>query len=115
MVLLHGVNRLIDDRWPNLRRTVIGVTVQGELACNQIVKGIIAANNLSKQKENPVDLIIVGRGGGSPEDLWAFNLEPVARAIIASQVPVISAVGHESDLLSAIWLPTCVHQLLRMR
>ena len=96
---LADMNRLIDDRWPNLRRTVIGVTVQGELACNQIVKGIIAANNLSKQKENPVDLIIVGRGGGSPEDLWAFNLEPVARAIIASQVPVVSAVGHESDLL----------------
>ena len=44
-------------------------------------------------------MIIVGRGGGSPEDLWAFNLEPVARAIIASQVPVVSAVGHESDLL----------------
>ena len=47
----------------------------------------------------PVDVIIVGRGGGSPEDLWAFNLEPVARAIIASAVPVISAVGHESDML----------------
>ena len=47
----------------------------------------------------PVDLIIVGRGGGAPEDLWAFNLEPVVRAIVAAQVPVVSAVGHESDLL----------------
>ena len=102
---LSDMNRLIDNRWPGLRRTVIGVTVQGDNAANEIVRAILAAGKLSnpdtanKFNQPPVDLIIVGRGGGAPEDLWAFNLEPVVRAIIASKVPVISAVGHESDLL----------------
>ena len=102
---LSDMNRLIDNRWPGLRRTVIGVTVQGDNAANEIVRGILAAGKLSNPdtanrfNQTPVDLIIVGRGGGAPEDLWAFNLEPVVRAIIASKVPVISAVGHESDLL----------------
>ena len=102
---LSDMNRLIDNRWPGLRRTVIGVTVQGDNAANEIVRGILAAGKLSSPdaadrfNQPPVDLIIVGRGGGAPEDLWAFNLEPVVRAIIASKVPVISAVGHESDLL----------------
>ena len=102
---LSDMNRLIDNRWPRLRRTIIGVTVQGENASNEIVRGILAAGKLSlkataaRLNQPPVDLIIVGRGGGAPEDLWAFNLEPVVRAIIASTVPVISAVGHESDLL----------------
>ena len=102
---LSDMNRLIDNRWPGLRRTIIGVTVQGENAANEIVRGLLAAGKLSnlataaRLNQPPVDLIIVGRGGGAPEDLWAFNLEPVVRAIIASTVPVISAVGHESDLL----------------
>ena len=102
---LSDMNRLIDNRWPGLRRTVIGVTVQGDNAANEIVRAILAAGKLSNPdtanrfNQPPVDLIIVGRGGGAPEDLWAFNLEPVVRAIIASKVPVISAVGHESDLL----------------
>lgn len=102
---LSDMQRLIENRWPGLRRTVIGVLVQGAQATEQIVRGLAAARRLSdpvqaKQRgEPPVDLVIVGRGGGSPEDLWAFNLEPVARAIIASPVPVVSAVGHESDVL----------------
>ena len=102
---LADMNRLIENRWPGLRRTVIGVTVQGENAPNEIVRAILAAGKLSnpaiamKLDLPPVDLIIVGRGGGSPEDLWAFNLEPVVRAIIASNIPVVSAVGHESDIL----------------
>ena len=102
---LSDMNRLIDNRWPGLRRTIIGVTVQGENASNEIVRGILAAGKLSdlntaaRLNQTPVDLIIVGRGGGAPEDLWAFNLEPVVRAIVASKVPVISAVGHESDIL----------------
>jgi exodeoxyribonuclease VII large subunit len=102
---LSDMNRLIENRWPGLRRTVIGVLVQGENSVQEIVRGMAVARKLAtpemalKRGEPPVDVIIIGRGGGSPEDLWAFNLEPVARAIIASQVPVISAVGHESDLM----------------
>ena len=102
---LSDMQRLIENRWPGLRRTVIGVLVQGPRATEEIVRGLAAARRLSdpsvakKRSEPPVDLVIVGRGGGSPEDLWAFNLEPVVRAIIASPVPVVSAVGHESDIL----------------
>ncbi|DAC59195.1 MAG TPA: exodeoxyribonuclease VII large subunit [Candidatus Poseidoniaceae archaeon] len=104
---LADMNRLIDNRWPGLRRTIIGVMVQGENAPGEIVRGLLAASKLSvpeiadKMEVPPVDLIIVGRGGGAPEDLWAFNLEPVVRAIVASRVPVVSAVGHESDLMVA--------------
>ena len=102
---LADMNRLIENRWPGLRRTIIGVMVQGENAPSEIVRGLLAASKLSvpeiaaKLNYPPVDLIIVGRGGGAPEDLWAFNLEPVVRAIVAAKVPVVSAVGHESDLL----------------
>ena len=102
---LADMQRLIENRWPGLRRTVIGVLVQGPRATEEIVRGLAAVRQLSnpsvakKRGEPPVDLVIVGRGGGSPEDLWAFNLEPVARAIIASPVPIVSAVGHESDIL----------------
>ena len=102
---LSDMQQLIENRWPGLRRTVIGVLVQGPRATEEIVRGLAAARKLAdpvrarKRGEPPVDLVIVGRGGGSPEDLWSFNLEPVARAIIASPVPVVSAVGHESDVL----------------
>ena len=102
---LSDMQRLIENRWPGLRRTIIGVTVQGEGAVSNICQALSAAREMSKPEiakkmDRPVvDLIIVARGGGSAEDLWTFNLEPVARAIIASPVPVISAIGHESDIL----------------
>ena len=102
---LSDMHRLIDNRWPGLRRTVIEVLVQGPRAPQEIVRGLAVTRSLATEKtakergEPPVDLVIVGRGGGSPEDLWAFNLESVARAILASPVPVVSAVGHESDVL----------------
>ncbi|RPF55668.1 exodeoxyribonuclease VII large subunit [Aquisalibacillus elongatus] len=79
-------------RYPMARRTIIPVSVQGEHAAPSIVKGIEYANQL-----NDFDTIIVGRGGGSIEELWAFNEEEVARAITQSKTPVISAVGHETD------------------
>jgi len=72
------------------------VAVQGENAKYEIVKAIATANNL-----NQCDVLILARGGGSLEDLWAFNEEMVARAIYASQIPVISGVGHETDVTIA--------------
>jgi len=84
---------------------VIEVLVQGEHAAQEIVRGLAVTRALARPEVAlrlglpPVDAVIVGRGGGSPEDLWAFNLEPVVRAILASTVPIISAVGHEQDHL----------------
>lgn len=89
---LSDMQRLITDRWPNFSYTVIPVLVQGERAPEQIVKALTIAGKSA-------DLIILGRGGGSPEDLWAFNLESVCQAIIDCPVPVVSAIGHESDYL----------------
>ena len=89
---LADMERLIADRWPNFSYTVLPVLVQGNEAPGQIVRAI-------KYSQENADLIIVGRGGGSPEDLWSFNLESVCQAIIDSDVPVVSAVGHESDYM----------------
>ena len=89
---LSDMERLISDRWPNFSYTLIPVLVQGNSAPAQIVQAIEAASKSA-------DLIIVGRGGGSPEDLWSFNLESVCQAIIDCPIPVVSAVGHESDYM----------------
>ncbi|DAC59242.1 MAG TPA: exodeoxyribonuclease VII large subunit, partial [Candidatus Poseidoniales archaeon] len=97
---LSDMRRLMADRWPGMRTTVIEVLVQGEHAAQEIVRGLAVTRALARPDVAdrldlpPVDAVIVGRGGGSPEDLWAFNLEPVARAILASTVPIVSAVGH---------------------
>jgi len=102
---LADMLQLSQSRWPGIRTTVVGVTVQGDRAAEEIVRGLAVARELSRDTivesigVPPCDVVIVGRGGGSPEDLWAFNLEPVARAISAMPIPVISAVGHESDIL----------------
>ena len=102
---LSDMKRLIENRWPSMRTTVIGVLVQGEHAPRELVRGLAITRDLARPEVAqrlglpPVDAVIVGRGGGSPEDLWAFNLEPVVRAIMASPVPIISAVGHEQDHL----------------
>lgn len=99
------VLRLSENRWPGLRRTVIGVLVQGEKAAEELARGLRVAARLADPVHAaasgvpPVDVIIVGRGGGSTEDLWAFNLERVARAVVSMPVAVVSAVGHESDVL----------------
>ena len=102
---LSDMKRLMDNRWPNMRTTVIEVLVQGEQAANELVRGLAVTRRLADPdiaamlNLPPVDAVIVGRGGGSPEDLWAFNLEPVVRAVMASPVPIVSAVGHEQDML----------------
>jgi exodeoxyribonuclease VII large subunit len=73
------------------------VKVQGTGAAGEIAAAIRSLNKHAKKPGNEIDVIIVGRGGGSIEDLWAFNEEPVARAIYESDIPVVSAVGHETD------------------
>lgn len=88
--------RILEARWPLAQVTILPVRVQGEEAPGEIAGAIHWANaNLE------ADLIITGRGGGSMEDLWAFNEEIVARAIFDSEIPVISAVGHEPDVTIA--------------
>ena len=83
-------------RWPPLHILIAPVQVQGESAGRQIAEALAALNDWGS-----VDVIIVGRGGGSLEDLWSFNEEIVVRAIAASHVPVVSAVGHEIDVTLA--------------
>lgn len=89
---------LLARRWPVTRVVVIPVRVQGEGACDEIAAAIRTANRLHAAGTLRFDALIVGRGGGSLEDLWAFNEEPVADAIFASRIPVVSAVGHEIDV-----------------
>lgn len=88
--------RILGARWPLTRICVIPVRVQGEEAPQEIAAAIQWAN-----LKRVADLIITGRGGGSMEDLWAFNEEIVARAIYRSDIPIISAVGHEPDVTIA--------------
>ena len=90
--VIRDMLHIIERRFKNVRIVLYPVRVQGEGAALEIVGGIEYFNAL-----NEVDVIIVGRGGGSIEDLWAFNEEEVARAIYHSKIPIISAVGHETD------------------
>lgn len=83
------------NRWPCGKLFLYPVPVQGESASVKIAAAIKNIN--SRNKKLALDILIVGRGGGSLEDLWAFNEEPLARAIFDSRIPVISAVGHEVD------------------
>jgi exodeoxyribonuclease VII large subunit len=85
--------KVIQKRWPLVKVTIIDTLVQGGACANEIAKHIRYADTLKK------DVIIVGRGGGSVEDLWGFNEEAVAQAIFEAKTPVVSAVGHEVDLL----------------
>jgi len=86
--ILHVLRR----RAAGVKIVICPVRVQGEGAANEIVAAVELLN-----RHHAADVLIVGRGGGSLEDLWAFNEEPVARALYASRIPVISAVGHEVD------------------
>lgn len=90
---VHDIIRILRRRWPMAKVLLLPVRVQGVEAPPEIVGAIRYCNNY-----DIADVMIVGRGGGSIEDLWAFNDERVARAIFASRIPVISAVGHEPDV-----------------
>ena len=94
--VLRDIYRVSKRRWPSVQLVLCPVQVQGEGAAEQIARGIDFF-----AEEYAVDVIIAGRGGGSMEDLWAFNEEPVVRAIAACPVPLISAVGHETDFTLA--------------
>ena len=91
---VRDVIRILRRRWPLSAVLVVPVRVQGSGAAEEIAAAIDLVNRLSA-----ADLIITGRGGGSLEDLWAFNEEIVARAVYRSAIPVISAVGHEPDVV----------------
>lgn len=93
---LHDILQVLKRRDPSLPVVIYPTAVQGDDAPGQIVRAIERAN--ARQE---CDVLIVGRGGGSLEDLWSFNDERVARAIFASQIPVVSAVGHETDVTIA--------------
>lgn len=90
---VHDMIRILGHRWPMSKVLLLPVRVQGAEAPAEIAGAIKYANEF-----DVADVIITGRGGGSIEDLWAFNDERVARAIYASRLPVISAVGHEPDV-----------------
>ena len=93
---VRDIIRVLGKRWPLSKVIVLPVRVQGEEASREIAAAIRYAN-----RWKVADLIIAGRGGGSMEDLWAFNEEVTARAIYDSEIPVISAVGHEPDFTIA--------------
>ncbi|WP_439212591.1 exodeoxyribonuclease VII large subunit [Duffyella gerundensis] len=93
---LHDVLRVLHRRDPSLPVVIYPTPVQGQDAPAAIVRAIEIANQRAE-----CDVLIVGRGGGSLEDLWSFNDERVARAIFASRIPIVSAVGHETDVTIA--------------
>ena len=93
---IRDILRMLQKRYPAVEVLLFPTLVQGAEAAAEIAHAIAGANRLSE-----IDLLIVGRGGGSIEDLWAFNEEVVARAIFASHIPIVSAVGHETDITIA--------------
>ncbi|MBQ4568910.1 MAG: exodeoxyribonuclease VII large subunit [Ruminococcus sp.] len=89
---LQDIRNVLGRRWPYSQVQIIPVLVQGDGAASMLTRAVTEADACGDS-----DVIIIGRGGGSIEDLWAFNDESLARAIFACRVPVISAVGHETD------------------
>lgn len=100
---VHDIMTVLDRRARSVSVVLVPTAVQGEFAAVQIAAAIRTANDFCGQclEHERIDVLIVGRGGGSADDLWAFNEERVARAIRASGIPVISAVGHEIDFTIA--------------
>lgn len=89
---VEDIKNITARRWPIAELVIVPTLVQGANAAPDIIKSISCL-----EKYSDIDVIIVGRGGGSVEDLWAFNTESVARAVIDCKIPIVSAVGHESD------------------
>ena len=89
---IRDILNITSRRFPIVNLLIYPVSVQGDMASKEIIEGIYFFN-----KARNVDTIIIGRGGGSAEDLWVFNDEDLARAAAASDIPIVSAVGHETD------------------
>ena len=104
---IRDILSVLERRFPATQITLIPVAVQGDKAKTEIVQAIHKAAHFnqrcvdSSSNQAPMELIILGRGGGSLEDLWAFNEEIVAQAIFSSNIPIVSAVGHEIDFTIA--------------
>jgi exodeoxyribonuclease VII large subunit len=95
--VMHDILNVLKRRYPLVKVLIVPTPVQGKEATNSIVNAITLIN----QREYNIDVIILARGGGSLEDLWCFNEESVARAIYQSRIPLISAIGHETDFTIA--------------
>ncbi len=94
--VIHDMRQIINRRFPDIAIQIVPVKVQGDNAIHEIVAALEVVNS-----QQDSDVIILARGGGSLEDLQAFNSEPVAKAIYCSEIPVISAIGHETDFTIA--------------
>ena len=94
---LRDILQILERRNRGIDVIIAPARVQGTGAAREIADAIRLLNKHAKKRGNEIDVIIVGRGGGSIEDLWAFNEEQVARAIYESEIPIVSAVGHETD------------------
>ena len=90
---LHDMLKICEKRWPLLEIKVVDTLVQGEAAPDMIAKALKYTDSLK------ADVVVLARGGGSSEDLWAFNTEVVAEAVFAMNTPVVSAIGHEIDVM----------------
>jgi exodeoxyribonuclease VII large subunit len=104
---IRDMLKILSNRWPALEIWICPVPVQGDGAGAEIASMIRLLNRLHCDGDTTIDVMIVGRGGGSLEDLWAFNEECLAQAIFESRIPVVSAVGHEIDVTIADYVADC--------
>lgn len=99
--VIRDIIHVASRRWPGIQIVLYPCRVQGPQTAESVARGILYFNKIYSQKQKAPDVIIIGRGGGSMEDLWGFNNERLARTIAISEIPVISAVGHETDFTIA--------------
>ncbi len=104
---IHDILTVLGRRFPGIPVTIFPTAVQGRGAATEIARAINLANQLAADGSLTIDVILASRGGGSLEDLWSFNEEVVARAIYQSNLPVVSAVGHEVDVTIADFVADC--------
>ena len=93
--VIHDMIKVLNHRFAEIPVILFPVQVQGKLAVPSIIEGIKYLNSI--RKSHKIDILILGRGGGSMEDLWSFNDEKLVRVIFSSEIPIISAIGHETD------------------